>query len=184
MRKLIHLLWIGTAMLLQACHQQDIVLVNEIKTLDAKWIRTSEQLTDLHKSLPKWEEKISFAIAEIKQMEGQGEDWMDSVIQVQKGILSTLQSESGTFEVFKSGFQDAVSAFGMWQKDAIRDSGKKNEAIRKELSGFQLSFETQKQNLDSIRARIFKVAEEHNTHRKNLMQISEWLQYDAIQVRY
>lgn len=166
-----------------ACTERNIVLVNEIKTLDAKWVRLTEQVTGLSKMLPKWNAQTEDALSIIREMEASSAEWKDSVTAIQSGAVRKLGKVSGEFESYQLRFGESLSQFTQWQQEALKRSGENPESTRKELVKFQETYNQERQKLEEIQHQVYSLIETHNTLRKQLMAETEWIQYDAISLR-
>jgi chromosome segregation ATPase len=166
-----------------ACPERNIVLVNEIKTLDAKWVRLTEQVAGLSKMLPRWKAQTEDALSVIREMEASSAEWKDSVTAIQSGTVRQLSKVLEKFETYRLHFDESLSQFTQWQQEALKQSGENSESIRNDLVKFQESYNQERQKLEEIQQQVYSLVETHNNLRKQLMAETEWIQYDAISLR-
>jgi chromosome segregation ATPase len=170
-------------LVLSACQEQNIVLVNEIKTLDAKWVRVSEQITDLGKMLPKWTVQMEDSKTILQEMEFSSVEMKDSILTEQAQIVLQVNRVSDEFDQVQLQFENKIQAFTAWQQQALKISGENPDQIKTELQKFQEEFEVIREALDSVRNKLHALAQNHNDLRKSLLEENEWVQYEAITIR-
>lgn len=166
-----------------ACKEKNIVLVNEIKTLDAKWVRLTEQVSGLSKMMPKWKVQTEEALSVIREMEASSVEWKDSVTAIQSSALKQFNKVSDELASYRLNFDESLRQFTEWQQEALKQSGDNPDDIRNELLKFQESYDQERQMLEEIQKKVYSLIEIHNNLRKQLMAETEWIQYDAINVR-
>ncbi len=166
-----------------ACREQNIVLVNEIKTLDARWVRVSEQMTEMGKIIPKWTVQMEHAKTILQEMEFASEEIRDSIANEQVQIISKMKKVAKEFETIKVEFDGQIDDFARWQQEALKSSGENPERIKGELVQFQEQYEALWLELDSVRNNLHALAQNHNDLRKSLLEEIEWVQYEPISIR-
>jgi hypothetical protein len=166
-----------------ACQEQNIALVNEIKTLDARWIRVSGQLTDLGKVIPKWTIQMEDSKSILQEMGFSSVQIRDSIVNEQTQMVIQIKKVSGEFEKTKIQFEDKINAFNLWQHNALKISGENPDQIKEELRQFQEEFEKIRVELEDLRIRLYALAQNHNDLRISLLEENEWVQYDPISIR-
>jgi len=170
------------SMMLMACDEKDIVLMNEVKTLDAKWIRVAEQISELKHLAPEIQKGVSEGYMQLQSLAEQDSLYADSLLRLQQSFVEDISNVGKYLPGHIEGFEYEKENFDKWYASANLNKSKTDET-RSQIEEFIPVVQYRANISDSLLQVCKNIIVKHNTLRENIIRQVEWIQYDAISFR-
>lgn len=165
--------------ILLACGKKDIRLMNEINSLDAKWIRVSGDVSEMKRKFPFWKEDLETSVFMIREGNIQDSLLLDSVIRIQRSLVQEMSGLEKEFFAGLPQFMASGETFNQWQLRVLKNPPAHSE-LKLEFQEQNQMYETARTFSDSISQRVQKIIQQHNQHREFVHSLSEMMQYPQL----
>lgn len=165
-----------------ACEEKDIVLMNELKTLDAKWIRLAEQVSELKQMTAMIHHDVNYAAGQLREISASDSLYADSVIQIQNKLIERSDSVRKALPVWQKSYAFEKQVYDEWYAGVplVRSQA---EATRKQIADAAKIIHQLSIDADQMRQSCMDIIYTHNKMREEVIRKVEWIQYDAISLR-
>lgn len=165
-----------------ACEDKDIVLMNELKTLDAKWIRLAEQVSELKHITAVIQQDLQYAAEQMQGIEEGDTLYADSILMVQTRLIQRSDSIKNALPIWQKSYAYEKELYDTWyaQVPLVKS---KAEGTRKEIQAAAEIINKLSQEAEQMKQTYTDVVITHNAMREEVIRKIEWIQYDAISLR-
>jgi archaellum component FlaC len=165
-----------------ACEDKDIVLMNELKTLDAKWIRLAEQVSELKQMTSMIDREVKFAVGQLQEISASDSLYADSVIQIQNKLIERSDSVRMALPVWQKSYAFEKQVYDEWYADVPLVKSKADDT-RKQIADAAVIINKLSVEAEQMKQSCMDIMYTHNKMREEVIRKVEWIQYDAISLR-